>query len=100
MKKNPRTAKIGLGHRASPIWLLETRPDQTSCLIVLKFYSLPIYKEKSYLKLSKLILNWTFHTIIRVTGQPDRITAVKFPSSMKQLVAQVIALSKPLQDCV
>ena len=38
----------------SGIWLA-----QTSCLIFLKLDSLPICKGKSYLKLSKLILNWT-----------------------------------------
>ena len=36
------------------IWLA-----QTSCPIFLKLGSLPVCKGKSYLKLSKLILNWT-----------------------------------------
>ena len=38
----------------SGIWLA-----QTSCPIFLKLDSLPICKGKPYLKLSKLILNWT-----------------------------------------
>ena len=38
MKKNSRIAKIGQGHRASPIWLSEEFVESTTYVVLLDKY--------------------------------------------------------------